>query len=76
MVHGHPGWVCDICSYDLPPVGGEALYNRPSGTRHYPTPVIVCGKGCAAVAETRLMAGEVERVPWARFLQALMPAAV
>jgi hypothetical protein len=71
MVVDRPRWVCDICRYDMPVSGGEALYNRPSGTRHYPAPLVVYGDACASLAEGRLVAGEIERLPWAAFVQTL-----
>jgi hypothetical protein len=76
MVRNKPQWICSICSYDMPAAGGVALYNRPSGTRHYPQPLIVCGDACASIAEGRLQAGEIERLPWAVFVQALTRVAV
>jgi hypothetical protein len=73
MVHNKPQWICSVCSYDMPDVGGEVLYNRASGARHYPQPLIICGDACASIAEGQLRAGEIVRLPWATFIRALMP---
>lgn len=58
MLLTRPVWLCDICHFQMPESHGEALWNRPSGTRHYPAPLLVCGDACAAVAETQLAAGD------------------
>jgi hypothetical protein len=71
MMVNRPHWLCDMCRYDLPAVGGVVLYNRPNGTRHYPTPIITCSEACSALAEGLLMAGPIERIPWPAFRAAL-----
>jgi len=75
MVRNKPQWVCSICSYDMPAVGGVVLYNRPRSERHYPRPLIVCGEACASIAEGQLQAGEVVRLPWSTFIRVLTPVA-
>jgi hypothetical protein len=75
MVHSKPQWICSVCAYDMPVSGGVVLYNRPSNARHFPQPLIVCGQACASLAESRLQAGVIERLPWATFIRALMPGA-
>jgi hypothetical protein len=78
IVFDRPHWICDSCRFDMPDPDtgrGAALYNRPSGRRHYPQPLIVCGEACASLAETRLVAGEIARMSWAVYVQALTTAA-
>jgi hypothetical protein len=75
MAGNKPQWVCDVCTFEMPAVGGVVLYNRSRSARHYPSPRVVCGSACAVLAESQLQAGEVVRLPWSAFLQALTPAA-
>ena len=71
MVSDQPHWACDLCTYEVPVSGGAVLYNRAKGSRHYPQPLVVCGEACASLAEIRLVAGEIVRLPWTTFVTAL-----
>jgi hypothetical protein len=72
MDRGLPTYLCDACCFPMQPNEGEALYTTPTQARGlFPMVLLACGEDCSRKAARRLTAGEVIRVPWTTFRQAL-----